>query len=86
MELQVGPERVMAGVTYHSATVLAPGERVTHTLAPERSAWVQQASGAVRLNGTTLAAGDGAAATGEAALEIVAEGATRSELLLFDLA
>jgi redox-sensitive bicupin YhaK (pirin superfamily) len=67
------------------ATVLAPGERVTHTLAPGRSAWVQLAGGAVRLNGTALAAGDGAAVTGETALEIVADGAGPSELLLFDL-
>ncbi|HEY2387494.1 MAG TPA: pirin family protein [Candidatus Binatia bacterium] len=91
MRLIVSRDGAEGSVTLHQdariyATVLAAGERVTHTLAPGRSAWVQLADGAVRLNGTALTAGDGAAVTGETALEIGADGAGRIELLLFDLA
>ena len=65
-------------------TLLAPGERVTHALAPGRHAWVQVARGALAVNGVALAAGDGAALSGEAHVELAA---TRdAEALLFDLA
>jgi quercetin 2,3-dioxygenase len=91
LRLIVSRDGADGSVTLHQdariyATVLASGERVTHPLASGRSAWVQVASGAVRVNGTALAAGDGAAVTAETALEIVADGGGRSELLLFDLA
>ena len=46
--------------------------------------WLQVASGSVRLNGQELAEGDGAALTGEPALEI--EGVEAAEILLFDMA
>ncbi len=65
------------------ASLLGPGERVRHVLAPGRHAWLQLVSGAVRLNGTALAAGDGAAVSEEASLEITAQ--RPSEFLLFDL-
>jgi len=69
------------------ATVLDSGQQVTQALAPGRFAWVQVARGAVALNGSALAAGDGAAIQGESQLEIVANGAAgTSEPLLFDLA
>jgi hypothetical protein len=69
------------------ATVLDSGQQVTQALAPGRFAWVQVARGAVALNGSALAAGDGAAIQGESQLEIVANGAAgTSELLLFELA
>jgi len=69
------------------ATVLDSGQQVTQALAPGRFAWVQVARGAVVLNDSALAAGDGAAIQGESQLEIVANGAAgTSELLLFDLA
>ncbi|TMA83384.1 MAG: pirin family protein [Deltaproteobacteria bacterium] len=71
------------------ATLLAPGERVTHTFAPGRHAWVQVARGDVRLNGTPLTAGDGAAVSDERALDLVGEPAPAGgagEVLLFDLA
>ncbi len=70
------------------ATLLAPGDRVQHTLAPGRRAWVHVARGAVTLNGERLAAGD-AAALGEAGpLELVGEAniEASSEVLVFDLA
>ena len=63
--------------------LLQPGESVRHALAPGRYAWLHVARGAVSLNGSTLGAGDGAAVSDEAALEIT--GAARAEVLLFDL-
>jgi redox-sensitive bicupin YhaK (pirin superfamily) len=63
---------------------LGPGERVTHALAAGRHAWLQVAAGRVEINGTALGAGDGAAVSREAALEIVAR--ERAHFLLFDLA
>jgi redox-sensitive bicupin YhaK (pirin superfamily) len=66
------------------ATLLEPGEAVTHELRPGRHAWVQVARGSVTLNGRPLRAGDGAAVSDEAALAVVA--AEPSEVLLFDLA
>lgn len=73
------------------ATLLGGGERATYALAPARHAWVQVARGRVRLNGTPLAAGDGAAVSDERALELVgeppsAQGDDPAEVLLFDLA
>jgi redox-sensitive bicupin YhaK (pirin superfamily) len=64
--------------------LLQPGESVHHALAPGRYAWLHVARGAVSLNGSTLGAGDGAAVSDEAALEIA--GAARAEVLLFDVA
>jgi len=57
---------------------------VKHTLGEGRHAWLQVVSGRVELNGTALAAGDGAAVSGESALEVVA--AEPAHFLLFDLA
>lgn len=65
------------------ATLLAAGETVTHRLAEGRGAWVQVASGSVKLNGQLLNAGDGASV--ETAGELVLEGAGDAEVLLFDL-
>lgn len=65
------------------ASVLAPGETVTHRLAPGRHGWLQVARGAVTLNGESLAQGDGAAISDLRDLAIAAE--EDSEVLLFDL-
>ena len=62
---------------------LAAGETAVHTPALGRRVWLQVASGGVRLNGTALAAGDGAAIEDEAAVELTGVG--DSEVLLFDL-
>jgi hypothetical protein len=67
------------------ASILAPNEAVSHALRPERRAWLQIVRGAVDANGQRLAAGDGAAIEGEAALQITGT-ANSTELLLFDLA
>jgi quercetin 2,3-dioxygenase len=64
--------------------LLEPGEPVRHALKPGRYAWLQVARGAVSLKGTPLGAGDGAAVSDEAALEITAP--APAEVLLFDLA
>jgi len=66
------------------AARLAAGEVAIHRLSPGRHAWLQGVRGALAVNGTTLAAGDGAAASDEARLALAASAA--SELLLFDLA
>jgi redox-sensitive bicupin YhaK (pirin superfamily) len=65
------------------ATVLAPRDTVTHTIAEGRGGWVQVARGAVTLNGSTLNAGDGAAITQSGALTL--EGTADAEVLLFDM-
>jgi redox-sensitive bicupin YhaK (pirin superfamily) len=66
------------------ASLLAPKDRVEHTLAAGRHAWVQLVRGTITLNGMTMRAGDGAAISDESKLVIEAE--TGAELLLFDLA
>ena len=66
------------------AARLSPGTEVRRRLEPGRHAWLQIATGAVRLNGVDLAEGDGAAVSGETNLALAA--GAESELLLFDLA
>ncbi len=65
------------------ATVLGAGETVKHELKPGRHAYVQVARGSVKLNGTQLETGDGAAISDEKAVELT--GAADAEVLLFDL-
>jgi redox-sensitive bicupin YhaK (pirin superfamily) len=77
-----GSVRIRQDVAMY-ASVLDVGKRVQHPIEPGRRAWVQVATGAVRVNGQDLSAGDGAAIEGETAVEI--EGREPSELLLFDL-
>lgn len=66
------------------SAILDDGQRVEHTLARGRGAWLQVARGSVELNGTTLSQGDGAAIEDESLLAITSRGP--SEVLLFDLA
>lgn len=89
LRLVVAPDGAEGALRIHQdarlyAALLGPGQSVTHSLPGGRHAWVQVARGAVTLNGTALAAGDGAAVSGESSLAIVAS--ADSELLLFDLA
>lgn len=65
------------------AGILDHGQEATLTLASERHAWVQVASGQVRMNGTLLNAGDGAALSDEPTVTL--EGVDHSEVILFDL-
>lgn len=64
-------------------SLLASGKSVTHQIGDGRGAWIQVARGDLKVNGTQLAAGDGAAVEGESALEIAAT--SDAEFLLFDL-
>jgi redox-sensitive bicupin YhaK (pirin superfamily) len=87
--LVVSPDGRYGSVSIHQdaslhATLLSPGATLTHALAPDRHAWLQVARGALTVNGTVLAEGDGAAVSGESKLDVRAESAT--EALLFDLA
>lgn len=66
------------------ATLLEPGESLTHSVRPGRSVQVQIARGAVTLNEKPLTAGDGAFVSDEAAVKLIAS--EPAELLLFDLA
>jgi quercetin 2,3-dioxygenase len=65
---------------------LTPGKSLSYKLDNRRHAWLQVIRGEVKVNGTTLSSGDAVAADDEPALEITAQGAANSEVLLFDLA
>ena len=62
---------------------LDAGREVAHPLGAGRHAWVQVARGAVDVNGTALATGDGASVSDEARIAIRAS--EPAEVLLFDL-
>ncbi|HLH55339.1 MAG TPA: pirin family protein [Verrucomicrobiae bacterium] len=62
---------------------LNPNQEVTHTLGPDRHAWVHVAEGEVTLNGAKLKAGDGAAISEERQLKFKA--GSDSQVLVFDL-
>jgi quercetin 2,3-dioxygenase len=66
------------------ASLLDKDAAVTHALANGRRGWIQVVRGAVEVNGKTLRAGDGAAASDLPALTVTAT-ADGSEFLLFDL-
>lgn len=66
------------------AGVLKEGDRISHTLKPQRHAWVQVARGAITLNGVPLNTSDGAAISEETEVTIAAT--QDAEILLFDLA
>lgn len=62
---------------------LGTGNRVTHTLAPGRHAWLHVAEGEVTLDGKKLSGGDAAAIDEQGSLELSAT--KPSQVLLFDL-
>lgn len=62
---------------------LAAGKEVSHELKPGRHAWLQVLRGNVHVAGHKLAAGDGAAISDEAAVQLTA--VDRAEVMLFDL-
>jgi redox-sensitive bicupin YhaK (pirin superfamily) len=66
------------------ATLLGPGEAVSHDLAAGRGAWVQVVRGSLSLDGETLSAGDGASIVKPGQLRL-AGGDQGGEALLFDL-
>ena len=89
LRLVASPDGADGSVMIHQdarlyATLLAPGEEVSHPLAPGRHAWVHVARGKASLNGQPLEAGDGAAVSAEEQLTLRGDG--HAEVLLFDLA
>lgn len=89
LKLLVSPDGRDGSLTIHQdvelyASILEPGETLTHALKPGRHAWLQVASGSISANGQTLAKGDGAAVSGETQLNLAAT--STAEFLLFDLA
>ena len=62
---------------------LDEGHQVSHTLKPERHAWLQVLRGAVSINGMSLGTSDGAAVSEECDLQILAN--QPAEVMLFDL-
>ncbi|HEX6212054.1 MAG TPA: pirin family protein [Methylomirabilota bacterium] len=89
LRLVASPDGAEGSVTIHQdtrvyATLLDAGQRVVHRLAPGRHAWVHVARGSLTLDGQRLAAGDGAAVSGESSVTLVGE--QSAEALLFDLA
>jgi redox-sensitive bicupin YhaK (pirin superfamily) len=70
-------------VEVYGGRLPAGGER-EHRLAPGRHGWLQLIAGELRLNGNHLAAGDGAAVSGEPGLRLIA--GEPAHYLWFDLA
>jgi redox-sensitive bicupin YhaK (pirin superfamily) len=91
LRLVASPDGRQGSVTIHqdatlSVARLEAGAGVAHALAAGRYAWVQVARGAAAVNGAALAAGDGAAVSAAAALDIRAGARDGAEVLVFDLA
>jgi redox-sensitive bicupin YhaK (pirin superfamily) len=89
LRLVASPDGQDGSVTVHArarmyAGVFDAGEKGELELGSDRDGWVHVARGRARVNGTELAVGDGAAISGEAALEV--EGIEGAEVLVFDLA
>jgi redox-sensitive bicupin YhaK (pirin superfamily) len=82
-DARAGSLRVHQDVDVFAAH-LAAADRVSHGLAPGRAAWLQVARGSLTLNSYELHAGDGAAITDEARVDLIAT--KPAEVLLFDLA
>jgi len=67
-------------------SLLAPGQSITHSLAPGRKAYVFVIHGELQLNGTKLAPGDQARVSGETQLKFLApQGTAAADFLLLDL-
>jgi redox-sensitive bicupin YhaK (pirin superfamily) len=89
LRLVVAPGSLEGALDIHQdarvyTSILGDGERVVHTVEPDRGVWIQVARGSIDVNGTKLGEGDGAAIENESSLAITSKG--ESEILLFDLA
>ena len=90
LRLIAAPDGRDGAVTIHQdaevyAARLQGGADATHTLKPNRHAWVQVARGGVTLNSVAMKAGDGAAVSQEEQLRLRADEGEGAELLVFDL-
>lgn len=92
LTLIAAPDGRDGAVTIHQdaevyAVKLKAGAEVTHSLRPDRHAWVQVARGEqVTVGDATLRQSDAAAVSDERTLKITNDGADDAELLIFDLA
>jgi redox-sensitive bicupin YhaK (pirin superfamily) len=91
LRLVASPDGAEGSTTIHQdahvyATLLEQGQAVERPLFPGRHAWVHVARGTAEVNGQRLAAGDGAALSGEAAVKLAGAGPGDAEVLVFDLA
>ncbi|HZS44837.1 MAG TPA: pirin family protein [Blastocatellia bacterium] len=89
LRLVASPDGSYGSVTINQdaklfATILSPGQELTHKLENGRSAWIQVARGNVTVDGKELHHGDGAAVTDQNLLNLIA--IDEAEVLLFDLA
>ena len=89
LRLVASPDAADGSLTIHTdarvyAGLFDKGEAATLELGPGRHAWLHVASGKVKVNGTELGEGDGAAFSNERAISI--EGVANGELIAFDLA
>ncbi len=87
-QLLASPDGRDGSVSIHQdatlyASSLESGESARHFLPRGRHAWIQVASGGVRVNGELLDSGDGAAISEEGDIEM--DATTSSEVLLFEL-
>jgi redox-sensitive bicupin YhaK (pirin superfamily) len=89
LQVVASPDARDGSVSIHTDAVLyagvfEPRSKTELPLDQNRHAWVQVVRGRVRVNDEDLAAGDGAAISGETAVRI--EGVEDAEVLVFDLA
>jgi redox-sensitive bicupin YhaK (pirin superfamily) len=92
--LIAAPDGREGAVTLHQdvslyAARLATGDAIEYQVASPRRAWLQVATGHLRVNGEALVEGDGAAFTPKpdgALLRLELEALEPAEVLLFDLA
>ncbi|MEL7128402.1 MAG: pirin family protein [Pseudomonadota bacterium] len=66
------------------ASILEPGDMVSHSFASDRHGWIQVARGGIEIDGQTLQPGDGLAISERSEISITA--LIDAEFLLFDLA
>ena len=88
LRVVASPDGRDGSVTIHqdatlSTSLLSPGDKVEHTLAKGRYAWIQVARGAVEVNGEKLDTSDGVAIAGDGPITIT--GVKDAEVLVFDL-
>ncbi|GAB3053625.1 pirin family protein [Stenotrophomonas tumulicola] len=88
LRLIVSPDGADGSLSIHQdarifATILDGDNRLQHTLAPGRGAYVQVARGQLQVNGVTLDAGDALQLADEAQLTL--ENGHDAEVLVFDL-
>jgi len=88
LDLALSPDGRENSLTVHQdaclfTALLDAGNALRHDLGPGRHAWLQLIRGAVRVNGSVLEAGDGAAFSDEPGVSL--EGLQPAHLILFDL-